>query len=132
MTGFLSRRVTRVIILLLLGGMILGIGHRFETLSYQAYLRDIKLEAAGELIKVRERIRSDIFQNILKLREMATVISENPDITQAEFSARAADFMTGTPEAFSYTHRTLPTNRTVEHSVVTRTSTNKKQENKKD
>ena len=50
---------------------------------------------------MRERIRSDIFQNILKLREMATVISENPDITQAEFSARAADFMTGNPEVIN-------------------------------
>lgn len=98
MTGLLSQRVKRVIILLALGGMILGIGHRFETLSYEAYLRDIKLEAAGELIKVRELIRADIFRNILKLREMATVISENPDITQAEFSARAADFMENHPE----------------------------------
>ena len=97
----LSQRVKRVLTLLLLGGLILGVGHRFEALSYQAYLRDIKLEAAGELIKVRERIRADIFQHILKLREMATVISENPDITQAEFSARAADFMKGNPEVIN-------------------------------
>ena len=101
MTGLLSRGMTRVIVLLVLGGVILGFGHRIETLSYQAYRQDLKLEAAGELIEVRERIRADIFEQILKLRELTTIISENPNISQTEFSARAAEFTAQNPEVIN-------------------------------
>ena len=100
-TGFLSQGMKRVLVLLTLGGVIMGFGYRIETLSYQAYLQDIRLEAARELIEVRERIRSDIFGQILKLRELSTVIGENPNITQEEFSARAAEFTARNPEVIN-------------------------------
>lgn len=101
LTGLVPQSVKRVFILLLLGGAILGVGHRFESLSYQAYLQDLKLEAARELIEVRERIRTDIFSQILKLRELSTVIGENPQITQADFSARAAEFSERNPDVIN-------------------------------
>ncbi|NUH65688.1 CHASE domain-containing protein [Sulfitobacter sp. S0837] len=101
MTAVLSRSVRRVIVLLVLGGVILGFGHRIETLSYQAYVQDLKLDAARELIEVRERIRTQIFDQILKLHELTTIISENPDISQTEFSARAAEFSARNPEVLN-------------------------------
>ncbi|MEX3316673.1 ATP-binding protein [Sulfitobacter sp. PS-8MA] len=100
-TALLSRGMKRVIVLLLLGGVILGVGHRIETLSYQAYVQDLKLEAARELVEVRERIRKDIFDQILKLRELSTIISENPEISQAEFTARVAGFSARNPEVIN-------------------------------
>ena len=89
----LSRRATQIFILVALGGVVLGFGQRIETLSYQTYMQDLELDTTLELIEVRERIRADIFDQILKLRELATVVSENPTISQAEFSARATEFM---------------------------------------
>ena len=89
----LSQRAKRIVVLVALCAVVLGFGHRIETLSYQTYMQDLELDTTLELIEVRERIRADIFEQILKLRELATVISENPTITQSEFSARAAEFM---------------------------------------
>ncbi|WP_339819645.1 ATP-binding protein [Sulfitobacter dubius] len=97
----LSQRAKRICVLLILAGVVLGFGHRIETLSYQTYMQDLELETTLELIEVRERIRTDIFDQILKLRELATIISENPDISQAEFSARATEFMAKNPDVIN-------------------------------
>ncbi|KZX96603.1 hypothetical protein A3747_01110 [Sulfitobacter sp. HI0076] len=97
----LSQRAKRIIVLVVLCGVVLGFGHRIETLSYQTYMQNLELDTTLELIEVREQIRADIFDQILKLRELATVISENPTITQSEFSARAAEFMAENPDVIN-------------------------------
>ncbi len=101
MRNALSQRAKRIIVLVVLCGVVLGFGHRIETLSYQTYMQDLELDTTLELIEVREQIRADIFDQILKLRELATVISENPTITQPEFSARAAEFMAENPDVIN-------------------------------
>ncbi|MEQ3631322.1 MAG: CHASE domain-containing protein, partial [Sulfitobacter sp.] len=101
MRNALSQRAKRIIVLVVLCGVVLGFGHRIETLSYQTYMQNLELDTTLELIEVREQIRADIFDQILKLRELATVISENPTITQSEFSARAAEFMAENPDVIN-------------------------------
>ncbi len=97
----MSRQATRILVLVVLASVLLVFGYRIETLSYETYRQDLELETTLELVEVRERIRSDIFQQIFKLRELATIISENPQITQEEFSARADDFMARNPEVIN-------------------------------
>tara|TARA_R110002049_G_scaffold29972_2_gene101980 strand:- start:67514 stop:69589 length:2076 start_codon:yes stop_codon:yes gene_type:complete len=100
-TGGSSQRIKRIVILLTFGLVILGFGYRIEDLSYRTYVQDLEMEATIELIEVREKIQTEIFDQILKLRELATIISENPRINQQEFGARAQDFLDKNPDVIN-------------------------------
>ncbi len=55
---------------------------QFDRLSYSKYLSELKSEMYLELLDVRETFEEVIHSQSLVLRELATFISDNPDITQ--------------------------------------------------
>jgi signal transduction histidine kinase len=87
------RNVIRVIGLVAFIMFVLVFGNRIENLSYQAYLQNQKLNATLDLNKVRTSIEAHIFDSVLHINEMATVIGQNPDLTEAEFNNVAIDFL---------------------------------------
>ncbi len=76
-----------------LAAIILILSNRLEDLSYQNYVRDQKLDSTVKLIEVRQRIEADIFERILALNELATIVGENPDMNKTEFNIKAVDFL---------------------------------------
>lgn len=44
MRNALSQRAKRIIVLVVLCGVVLGFGHRIETLSYQTYMQNLELD----------------------------------------------------------------------------------------
>jgi sensor domain CHASE-containing protein len=61
---------------------------QFDRLSYSKYLSELKSEMYLELLDVRETFEEVIHSQSLVLRELATFISDNPDITQEQFLNR--------------------------------------------
>lgn len=62
--------------------------NRLDRLSYANYIQKVREATFFELLEVRESFESLVHSQSLVLRELATFISENPDMTQEEFSRR--------------------------------------------
>lgn len=62
--------------------------YREDQLSYSNFIQQLRTETFLELLEVRDAFQSVVHSQSLVLRELATVLGENPDISQAEFSAR--------------------------------------------
>lgn len=82
----------------LIGVLIVG---RLEHLGDDAYLNDTKLQTTLELVELRENIRKEIIDRILKLSELATIVSQNPSIDGDQLSARAKELIETTPDLIS-------------------------------
>lgn len=93
--------VIRVALFSFIAAVMLVLAYRIETLTYQNYVRDVKLTSTVRLIEVRERLQSTLFDRILDLNELAAVIGEKPHINQTEFNIKAVDFMLENPEVRS-------------------------------
>jgi two-component system cell cycle sensor histidine kinase PleC len=77
---------------------LVGFFHKLEELEYQSYIRDLKLEETLNLVEVRQRIESDIYQKMLEISELAAIIGQNPEMNQTEFNIRAVDYVLANPE----------------------------------
>ncbi len=93
--------VIRIALFAFIAAVMFVLTHRIETLTYQNYVRDVKLTSTVRLIEVRERLQSTLFERIMDLNELAAVIGENPQINQTEFNLKAVDFMLDNPEVRS-------------------------------
>jgi len=62
--------------------------YRVDQLSYSNFIQEVRTDTYLELLEVKEAFQSVVHSQSLVLRELATVLGENPDISQAEFSAR--------------------------------------------
>ena len=60
--------------------------YRLDRFSYLNYVQQVQSDAHLQAVELREHIETGIHSQSLVLRELATFIAENPDITQAEFS----------------------------------------------
>jgi sensor domain CHASE-containing protein len=76
-----------------LGGVLLLLSHRLEGLSYENYVRDVKLGSTVKMIEARERIEAEMMERISGLNALAEAIAENPTMDQTEFNARAVDLL---------------------------------------
>ena len=63
--------------------------YRLDRLSYANFIQQVRTDTYLELLVVKENFQSVVHEQSLALRELATFLGENPDITQAEFSDRA-------------------------------------------
>lgn len=86
-----------------LATIILTISIRLEVLSYQNYVRDLKLNSTVQLIEVRQRIEADLFERILALNTLAAEIGEKPDMNTTEFNIKAVDFVLSNPDVVAIT-----------------------------
>tara|TARA_R110002074_G_scaffold402093_2_gene603629 strand:- start:180 stop:2243 length:2064 start_codon:yes stop_codon:yes gene_type:complete len=68
--------------------LILLTTYRFDRLSYLNYMQQVRSDTNLEIMRLREDIEEVIHSQSLVLRELATFIGDDPDITQAEFSLR--------------------------------------------
>ena len=91
----------RIALFAFIAAVMFVLAHRIETLTYQNYIRDVKLTSTVRLIEVRERLQSTLFDRIMDLNELATVIGQKPNINQTEFNIKAVDFMLENPEVRS-------------------------------
>ena len=94
----LRRLITRGLQAAMLAVVMFGIAYKIEHLSYESYLRDIKLETTVEVIEVREEIEADIFERIFSLNELATIFGQDPDMSIAQFNIKAVDFLLENPD----------------------------------
>ncbi|MGR3607371.1 MAG: sensor histidine kinase [Sulfitobacter sp.] len=69
--------------------LIVLTAYRLDRLSYANFIQQVRTETYLELLVVKENFQSVVHEQSLSLRELATFLGENPDITQAEFSDRA-------------------------------------------
>ncbi len=90
--------LARALLLGVVAVVMTTIFYRIENLTYENYVRDLKLDATVQVIEARERIEEDIFDLTLSMNELATVISQNPDITATEFNVKAVDHVLAHPE----------------------------------
>jgi len=97
----LSDSAKRWLVISLIGGMLLGFGHKIERLGYQSYLKDQELTATIEMINLRERIEGEVMSRVLSVSELAAVISANPTITQDEYARRTASLLANNPDIIS-------------------------------
>jgi two-component system cell cycle sensor histidine kinase PleC len=72
--------------------------YRIEDLGYQNYIRDIKLETTMGLIDAHDRIEKDIYKRVVDVSELATIVSQHPDINQTEFDIKAVDYLLSNSE----------------------------------
>jgi signal transduction histidine kinase len=82
----------------LIGILIAG---RLEKLGDNAYLNDNKLQTTLQLVELRENIRKEIIDRILKLSELATIVGQNPSMEGDQLSARAEQLIETTPDLIS-------------------------------
>lgn len=82
----------------LIGILVAG---RLEQLGDDAYLNDTKLQTTLRLVELRENIRLEIIDRILKLSELATIVSQTPSIEGDQLSARAVELIETTPDLIS-------------------------------
>lgn len=90
--------LARALLLGLVAVLMTAIFYRIENLTYENFVRDLKLDATVQVIEARERIEEDIFDLTLAMNELGTVISQNPDITATEFNVKAVDHVLAHPE----------------------------------
>jgi signal transduction histidine kinase len=74
---------------------------RLEKLSDDAYLKDQRLATTLQLGELREHIRTEVIDRILKLSELGTIISLNPTINDDRLELAAAALIAATPDLIS-------------------------------
>jgi signal transduction histidine kinase len=62
--------------------------YRLDRLLYSTYIQEVRSDTYLELVEVREAFGKVIQSQSLALRELATFIGDNPNISQDEFSRR--------------------------------------------
>ena len=92
------RMVGVLCIAALIGILVAG---RLERLGDDAHLNDNKLQTTLQLVELRENIRKEIIDRILKLSELATIVSQAPSIDGDRLSARAEELIETTPDLIS-------------------------------
>lgn len=85
--------MVRLVLLAALASIMVVVAHKIENLTYQNYVRDAKLTATVQMIEVRERLQSELFDRIVDLNELASRIGQDPDINRTEFNLHAVDFV---------------------------------------
>ncbi|APE43295.1 hypothetical protein BOO69_07575 [Sulfitobacter alexandrii] len=83
----------RFLLIAMVSGLILTFGKRIEDLSYQTYLQNLRMNAALELSAIREQFEIQMVDRVLRLNQLASALSENPDMNQTEFNIKAVDFL---------------------------------------
>lgn len=68
--------------------LIVVTAYRLDRLMYSTYIQKVRSDTYLELIEVREAFGKVIQSQSLALRELATFIGDNPNISQDEFSKR--------------------------------------------
>ena len=71
--------------------LILVTAYRLDRLLYSSYIQQVRSDTYFELLEVRESFEEIIHSQSLVLRELATFIGENPNITQDEFATRVQE-----------------------------------------
>jgi signal transduction histidine kinase len=89
--------VRRAAIYLSFAGLLLFCFSKFEELSYQNYLRDIKLETITRLVEVRETIENSLSAKAQNITNLAVTIAENPTLNQTQFNIKAVDYVLENP-----------------------------------
>ncbi|MGO4910337.1 ATP-binding protein [Pseudorhodobacter sp. W20_MBD10_FR17] len=69
--------------------LIVVTAYRLDRLLYATYIQEVRSDTYLELVEVREAFGKVIQSQSLALRELATFIGDNPNISQDEFSRRA-------------------------------------------
>jgi two-component system cell cycle sensor histidine kinase PleC len=94
----MSKYLLRSSIYIIVSAFMVLLFDRFEDLGYQNYIRDLKLETTMDLIDAHDRIENNIFKRVLNVSELATIVSQNPDINLAEFNVKAVDYLLSNSE----------------------------------
>lgn len=89
--------VRRAAIYISFAGLLLFCFSKFEELSYQNYLRELKLEAITSLVEVRESIENNLSAKAQNITNLAVTIAENPTLNQTEFNIKAVDYVLENP-----------------------------------
>lgn len=87
------RLVVMGVVSLVTAAVLLLISLRLETLSYENYVRDLKLDSTVKLIEARESVEADMFRRIVALNELAAAVGANPEMNETEFNLKALDFL---------------------------------------
>ena len=90
--------LARGLLLGMLAAVMTAIFYKIEDLTYESYLRDLRLDATVQVIEARERIEEDIFEITLAMNEMVTLLGQNPDMGVTEFNIKAVDHVLAHPE----------------------------------
>jgi two-component system cell cycle sensor histidine kinase PleC len=92
-----------VMLLALLATLFLGlfIIYEREKLSDSRYDQQLRREVILDVFVIRENIQAQIFDRILALRELATIISQDPDVSDEVFGAAAQRYLTNNPEVIN-------------------------------
>ncbi len=98
---WLSLRTKTWLGLAVVAAVMLGFAAKIERLGYDAYRKDLDIEARIQLIDLRERIESEITDRVLAISEMAAILSEAPDLGQADFARRARSITDTRPDIIS-------------------------------
>ncbi|MCX7559642.1 ATP-binding protein [Sulfitobacter sp. F26204] len=69
---------------------------KIESLTYQTHLRDIKLTTTVEMVEVREHIQESLVKLAFDLNDFATLIGQDPQMSQPEFNIKALDILLAT------------------------------------
>ncbi|MGC1502626.1 MAG: ATP-binding protein [Sulfitobacter sp.] len=98
---YLKRKQTAVFCALALVAMTVflsALSYKIETLTYESHIQDIKLKTTIEMVEVRERIKNSLISRVFALNELATIVSQNPDMNAAQFNIKAVDFILDNPD----------------------------------
>ena len=79
----------------------LAIIYERELLADRHHEQELRLETVQELAVVRENIQSVIFDRILEMRELATIVERNPRISDAEFEPLVMDYIEANPDVIN-------------------------------
>lgn len=72
-----------------------------ERLSNQHHVNELRLETVASLVELRERIQSAIFDRILEMRELSTLVRGDPEDFEGPFAAAVAAYLADHPEVRS-------------------------------
>ncbi len=68
----------------------------FNRLIYRNYLQELHLSVTLEMVELREDLEKSVFEQVLALQHLTTLISEDPDIDQEGFSNATAHVLDAT------------------------------------
>lgn len=85
--------IKQVIALTALAVVLSALAYKFEKLTYESHVQDLKLNTTIEMVEVRERIKNSVISRVFALSELATIIGQNPDMNATEFNIKALDFV---------------------------------------
>ena len=91
--------IWRVSLIAVAGALMLTLFAKFEELSYQNYVRDLKIDATVDLVDARETIETGLIERILDFKELSVMLGQDPEINLAHFNIKALDFVLNNPEA---------------------------------